>query len=501
MRSTFVSPAPDRNIGYPWFHYVVVSAAQAPYLAALWITGDFSAPRATFPFGLADPVRDLKVLTVIGRLVSVAMAAGIVAASFFFARAFWGQAAGLVAAILTMLSYPMFYYSRTGNLDVPAFFWSAVGLAIFARILTQGLTARRALGLGLFAGLAVATKDQAVLLFVPALAVLLVPRWTGISRGPYAWAPIATLVLAGLAAYVAAAGMLVDPARHIQHVQALLFDQRRVSVAAEYFPPAPATWAGTRQLLSGFGSGLAQMMGWPVLIASAMGFVLAVRASSVHWLWLLPFVTTFLLLVRVPGLVILRYLLPLTLFVDAFAAVALVRVSRSRPWAFRGLFVVLAGWRLAVGIDLSYAQWRETRDDASIWLRQHYREGDMIGHFGVTEVLPALESHMMSRRIVAREAGTEESDPGAAVLGYLRRERPRFVVVIPDWTGPQMEHSADCPPEAFRALLDGSAGYSLRAYFAPPALLFGRPARPPLDNPSVAPPVRIFERAHAAEPF
>jgi hypothetical protein len=57
-----------------------------------------------------------------------------------------------------------------------------------------------------------------------------------------------------------------------------------------------------------------------------------------------------------------------------------------------------------------------------------------------------------------------------------------------------MQHSADCPPEVYAALLDGSAGYALAAHFTPPTLMPKLLQHPRLDYPSVAPPVRIFVR-------
>lgn len=491
MRSTVIQVAPDRNYGYPWWHYFVVSAAQGPYLATLWLTGDLSTPSSTYPFGLREPVRSLEILTLIGRLVSVVMAAGIVVASFLFAQAFWGRTAGLVAAILTMVSYPMFYYSRTGNLDVPAFFWSAMGLTILARMMADGITMKRAAWLGLFAALGVATKDQAVLLFLPACFAPFVDRKHWNVDGGFPWRAFATLVLAGCAAYVAATGMLIDPNRHLTHVYSLFFDPGRVSRSAHYFQPVPSTWQGTMALVSDTVIGLAAWFTWPVLLAATAGAAIAIRATAWHGLWLVPFVTTFVLLVRLPGNAVLRYFLPLTLFIDAFAALSLVRLKASHPRAFGLMFALIVASRLVIGMDLTFAQWTDTRYAAGEWLLGQYRPGDRIEYFGVADTLPPLALTMVSRRI----AGAGEAGRGPAVLKYLLEEGPRFVLVIPDWTSRAgLERSADCPPDVYAALIDGSAGYTLAAHFPSPSLLRPPLSRPRLDTPSVAPPVRIFTR-------
>jgi len=494
MRSTFVSPAPDRNLGYPWWHYFVVSVAQAPYLAVLEFSGGLSQPSPVYPFGLSDPVKSLRVLTILGRLVSVAMGAGIVVAAFFFSRALWGDAAGVIAAVLTMLSYPMFYYSRTGNLDVPAFFWSALGFAVLARILTSGLTTRRAAWLGCFIALAAATKDQAAALFVPLVLVLVWPRFNHPKGRPYQVAPLVALLLAGLVAYVIGTGMFIDPHRHMQHVSAIFFNQGQVSDGAIYYPPAPRTWSGTARLLKDFGLGLAGMMSWPVLIVAAAGVVVAAREAKWQLIWLVPVASTFLFVMRVLGLVILRYLLPLTLIVDAFAALALIRVRRSHPLVSTVLLVVLVGWRLAVGADLSYAQIHDTRYDAAAWIRTHYRTGEVLEYFSGPDRLPAMDAEVVSRSIMGRPRVPGEPDRGPAILKYLSAEGPAYVLEMPDWTSRDADYSQDCPPEVYAALMDGSAGYRLVAYFPTPSLLPAGYRRPRLDYPTVAPPVRIFAR-------
>ncbi len=495
MRSTFVSTAPDRQIGYPWWHYFVAASAQVPYVAALVWSGDLSEPSPVYPFGLRDPVRSLRVLTVLGRLVSVLMAAGVVVATFFFARSLWGHTAGVVAGVLTMLSYPMNYYGRTGNMDVPAFFWSAVALAILARIFRDGLTTRRAIWLGVFTGLAGATKDQAVALFVPLSFMLLLPRFNHAPGRTYQLRPLAWGFAAGLLAYLAATGMLVDPNRHLRHLHAYLFDWGRVTSSFSYHPASPSGWRGTLELVGGFVNGLGAMMSWTVLACAVAGFVIAVRREKWHLAWLLPFATIFVLFIRVPGIVVVRYLLPLTLFVDTFAALALVSLKGSRRWAFGPVLAVLVVSRLVIVADLAYAQFHETRYAAADWVRTHVRPGDRIEYFGVTETLPALDRTVESRRVMGRQQWVGESGHGPAVLDYLIREGPEYLIVVPDWTSePGMVHSGDCPPDVFAALVDGRAGYALAASFEPVSILPARLRRPPLDNPSVAPPVRIFSR-------
>jgi hypothetical protein len=492
MQSTFIRRAPDRNIGYPWFHYFVVSAAQAPYVAKLIMTGDMATPAPAYPFGLRDPVRALQVLTIIGRLVSVVMGVGIVLASFHFGRLLSGDEAGRIAGVLTLVSYPMVYYSRTGNLDVPAFFWTALGFVALAAIVTQGVTTRRCVWLGISAALAIATKDQIVLLFIPLALAVALPRFQRGAPGGYRVRPLVGGPAAALGAYVLATGLLVDPGRHIDHVNALVFHQNRVTGFFEFFPPSPRNWQGHTALASKYVSGLAAMMSLPVLLTAVAGGFVLVRRSPWMAVWLVPILTTFLL-ARAMGVVVVRYLLPLTLVVDAFAAAAVValRHTRHARWAVP-LAVVLVLGRVLVAADLTYAEVEDTRQPAASWIRAHVSPGARVGYFGDPDVLPALDAQVTTVAIASRQSAGSR-DP-AAVLQTLTTARPDVLIVIPDWTSGALPHSALCPRPVYAALLTGSAGYRLSAEFETPMLLPSWFRRPPLDYPTVAPPVRIFVR-------
>jgi len=496
MRNTFVVSRPDRNYGYPWWHYFVVAVAQAPYLAYLKVSGELQTPSPEYPFGLRDPVQALRWLTLIGRMVSVLMGAGVVVAAYYFANILWGRLAGVVTASLTMLNYLMFYYSRTGNLDAPAFFWSGVGLAIFAKIMGAGLTVGRAAWLGVFAGLAMATKDQAVVIFLPLGCCLATPWFDQSLERSARWRPIVAGLAASVAAYAVGTGLIVDPQRHITHVHALLFDPQRLSGASAYWPPHPRTLAGTINLFGDYLRKLAEMASPPVLLTAGAGALLALRSEPRLLILLLPVPALFLILIWPTGIVVLRYLLPLALLISAFAAYALMEMRRSR---LRPLWVpslvILCGWQLLVGADLTYAQYHDSRYEAAAWLEREARGGARVEYFGAAETMPGLPANIISGPVAGRAQWVGEFGHGPAVLRYLSKEGPEYVAIIPDWTSrPGMERSADCPPEVYDALREGAIGYSQAAFFPTRSLLGGWRLRPPLDNPSVCPPVRIYAR-------
>ena len=501
MHHTFVRSKPDRNYGYPWWHYFVVAAVQAPYLVYLNFSGGLEASATEYPYGLKDPVRALQWLTLIGRLLSVLMGAGIVVAAYFFSSLLWGHLTGVIAAALTMVNYPMVYYARTGNLDVPSFFWISIGLVIFAQIFQKGLNVRRAAWLGVFAGLAMATKDQAAVIFLPLGLALLAKRFSWSPATGYRFRPLLFGLGASIITYLVGTGMLVDPQRHLTHVHHLFFNQDRVTLMPFYQPHHPRTWAGLVDLTAEYGHGLLLTMSLPVLIAAAGGVVLAVRRSLWYLIFVLPIAVQFLLLNLPTGVVVLRYFLPFALPITLFAAHAIVSLRRS---PLRAVWVpalaLVVGWNLLFAVDLSYAQFYDSRYAASEWLRTNAGPGERVEFFGVREKVPPLPAEIPSRRLAGRTEWARESGHGRYVLDYLAQDGPEYVLIIPDLTSRRgMEHSGDCPPEVYEALINGSAGYRLVAHFGAHSLLPERWQRPRLDSPSVSPPVRIFERTRIGQ--
>jgi 4-amino-4-deoxy-L-arabinose transferase-like glycosyltransferase len=496
MHSTFVVSKPDRNYAYPWWHYFVLASAQAPYLAWLKVSGGMSAPAPDYPFGLADPPAALAMLTLIGRFVSVLMGAVVVAAVYLLGCLLRCRLTGFVAGALTLLGYLTVYYSRTGNLDVPVACWTTIGVVIFAKILKHGLTARRAAWLGVFAALALATKDQAVVVFLPLGLALLAPALNRPPGEPWRIRPLVVGLLVSLGVYAVATGMPVDPDRHLTHVHKVLFEIDTMSTAHFYHDAWPRSVAGFAGLAGDYVGALSDTLALPVLVVALAGVVMAARSRPRWLVLLLPALTLFLMLYVPAGLVVKRYMLPLNLVLDAFAALALVRWRRAVPalgWA--ALLVLTLGWRGAVAADLTWAQHRETRYAAAEWFAANARPGDRVEHFGPSTKLPRLGPGVEVRRVGGREEWKGDFDAAALRHALQGADAPEFVVVIPDWTSPPgLQHSGDCPAEVFAALEDGSLGYRRAAWFPTRRLLPAPLRRPPLDNPSVGPPVRVYAR-------
>ena len=144
----------DRNFGYPLMYFFTVAGAYAPYLGYLWLTGQWTQISGVYPFGMADPVGTLKIMTYIAHFVTVLMGVGAVLAAYETGRVLKNKRAGIFTALFAMTSYPMFYYARSGNVDVPMLFFVALTVMMFAHCLVGGITPQRLAWLGAFGGFA-----------------------------------------------------------------------------------------------------------------------------------------------------------------------------------------------------------------------------------------------------------------------------------------------------------------------------------------------------------
>ena len=210
-----IEPKQDRNLGYPLMYSFMAATAYAPYLGYLRATGQWTDVSGEYPFGFKDPVGTLKALTYIAHLLTVLMGAGIVVLAFLGGTIIWDRRAGILAALFALLSYPMFYYSRTGNVDIPMLFFTALAFVLYALILKRGATNTRAAWLGAAIGFALATKEPCFAFFLPIPFVLLYSHWRNREPGQtlggwWLWKPVVIIAVVAFIALGVGSGLFVE---------------------------------------------------------------------------------------------------------------------------------------------------------------------------------------------------------------------------------------------------------------------------------------------------
>ncbi|MCC7162183.1 MAG: glycosyltransferase family 39 protein [Anaerolineae bacterium] len=502
------NPRPERNLGYPLLYSFVVGAAYAPYLGFLWLTGGMTRPGGEYPFGLADPVQSLQLLTWIAHGVTVLMASGTVAAAYLAGSTLWDRRTGVLSALFVMLSFPMFYYARTGNVDVPVLFFTAAALAVFARVLVHGLDVKRAVGLGIFVGCALATKEPSFASFLALPLIVLVVELRRASYkvnrlAPKFWQAAAASLVAAFLAFGIGSGLFVDPERYLAHL-AFAFGRGAEANAGQivWIEAFPHTLEGQIRLGSRIVQYLVDAMTFPGLVLAIVGIVLAARYKRITLFFLLPAVTYLAVLAGLAHTAQLRYLMPVAFTLSFFAAFSLAWWSRSNTRPVRVMAWLVAGgvlfYSFLIGVELTFAMINDSRYAAAVWLARETRPGDRVEYFGYSDHLPPLPLGVTtSPTISSVEAVRAPTSAGntisKTVEGWDAR-KPEYIILVPDFmSAPDAPYSGACPPEIYQGLMSSKYGYEMAAFFQTPRLFPWLPM-PQLDYPVVNPPIHIFVR-------
>lgn len=499
--------APDANLGYPMLHPYLVLGAYAPYVGYLFATGGLSSPTEAYPYGFRDPVTSLRMLSLLAHLLSVFLAAGVVLAAYEIGRTLWGERDGRLAALAVLLSYPMFYYARTSNVDVPVLFFAAWSLVGLSRMLALGLTPRRMTAFGVLAGCAVATKEPIAALYVGVPALLLVPHgdWSGYRRPGRLLALAAVGFLAAFMAYALGSGMVLDPERWKAHITFASTRTADVALGGVSFMQAyPRTLAGHWDLARETAGRLGDTLTPPGLVLALAGAWVAVRDRTRRAPWLLVTALTYLLVLFLAARAAqLRYVMPAAFVLALFAGHAAAQALSAGRAVVRtigaGLALTAAGIGAAWAVNLTHAMIRDARYDAGSWIAGVARPGDRVEYFGAFQKNPPLPASVESALAIEYLGSQRAAPRDEATVRRIREgwdtRRPRFIILTPDHTSrPGEPYPHSCPPAVFDALERGDWGY-VRALLAetPPLLPFI--GRPQLDYGAVNPPVRIYVAA------
>ena len=501
---------PDRpgNPGYPLMYAFMTTAASGPYLGALALTGGLTAPSSEYPFGLTDPVTSIAMLGLIAHIVTAFLAVLAVLAAWDAGRVALGTRAGVLSALLAMLAYPTVYYARTGNVDVPMLAFTAMAFAAFVRCVVLGTTVRRCIALGLAVGFALGTKEAALGAFIGMAAVLLLARRREMAResglGSWtAWRPLVWGLVTAVIALGAGSGFFIAPSRYIAHLEFLTGRLESLSAGDTLAVPTfPYTLAGHMAFARQLGLDLARIMTWPGLVIAAAGTLFLLARKRRLALLILPAVTYILWMFLTLRAAQLRYMLP-GAFLLVLAQAALIEAAWSARRRMLGVIasaaaLVVVGLLALRATDLTWSMLTDTRYEAGRWIAQRAVPGDRIDYFGASQKLPPIPAGVITETAVPYRGMYSPDDVSdeavARILERWAEVPPRFVLAVPDHTSrPGAPYSRSFPPQLFDAMLSGRTHWQPAVTFER-RRLFPWLRMPPLDYPTVSPPIRIFAR-------
>jgi len=399
--------------------------------------------------------------TFIARASNVVLAAATVVVAARTAAIFFGAGSAWIAALFTLLFQPMFYYGRTSNVDGPSLFWTAVVIWQAAHAIRFGLERRSAIIMAVAAACSIATKDSAYGAILP----------VGLIVAAYSWKKHSTLlIVAGfvsIVVYIFASGLAFDLKSWTMHVEFISKGNLR-HFGFHYGNKSPYVLVFWRTLVE-----VAANLGVPVLMAVAVGILLAVRRNRGLLIWLLPAAGVIVFSILPQRFVLYRFTIQ-TSYVLLFFAVYLIHhlIEWKRSIGIAAM-VCISSWSAVTAADFTWQMWNDTRYQAADWINTHAKPGDRIGYYGRNLKKPAyIAPHFIYER---------------GPLSLPAEKGPEYLVVMP-WFDYEQEHEYDLPEVTYQAMLNGLHGYKLVLDIRTPALFPAEPGR------FVNPPVRIFRR-------
>lgn len=443
---------------YPPAHFLLLDSLYRP-LNNLWqARGDLIVDPHTGEKTLREPQAPkvgLRIL--IARLASVAMAIaagiGLWAAS---RRLLHDRTAAFLAAAAFMIGADFAYFAHLDNVDVPSICWLAWSLFFYVRLL-QAHRLRDAALLGVFAALAVGTKDSVAGMF-PGMALVLFVNHILMQRrdpngrpslGGALWQPH---WLVGIATF----GLL------LLIINGAFVNFEGYAARLRYWLDPPPESLHAQQLRYGGVVGLlgatiwyaASAVGWPMLAAIVASTVYALlRLPRLAMICLVPPLGYFLIVLVPIDFVYARFLLAplalLSILVGA-AAAALLRTPHiahpTRAMAFAVILLPSLAYTAAVNLELL----TDSRYDCEAWFDEHVPRHASVGAFSLDDT-PILRPQYLPR---VHEMGYP-TYPVVMAREWFDRPQPEYLILTNYTYEDFDEHQRACLKE----LLDGSLGY------------------------------------------
>ena len=413
------------SLGYP----LTLLASFVPYLSILVLSGRLRHPVPTYPYGFANPEAALYMLTLSGRVLSVAMVVAVVALTYGIGRRLLGRSAALLGAWLVATAYPVIYYAHTTNLDAAYLFW--LTLALWATVVATETDRRWPyLTLGIAAAMAMATKEQgfALLSVLPLIIVVQVRRKLPAQGGPLrrwgaaAWNGRTRAGLVAALITIAIAENAITNPRGLVNRFLNLTGHQLPGVTARLTPLKFSLFKGSAkewQYISQLGRALESTFGLPLLLLVVAGVVYVGwwRRRAALYL-LLPAAAYYFVSLRTHELITLRYTLPLVVIGSLCAGAVALAVHAVMPRLGSVVIVGLCALSFARAVELDLLLQHDSRYQVEQWLKRHATAANTIETYQKAVYLPRLSG--FDHREVPLEQRTLEG---------IEQRRPDFIII------------------------------------------------------------------------
>ncbi|MGB9877909.1 MAG: ArnT family glycosyltransferase [bacterium] len=306
----------------------------------------------------------LSQMILIGRAASALMGAGTVLIVYQIAKHLYDEDVAKASALLLAIAPLHMLHSHYTAVDVPTTFFLSLSFLFSVLLLNKQKDSYFFLG-GLFAGLATATKYNAILVAVPLFYLLFKKGLT-----PKRLAYLSFGIIAGF--LIGCPGSLLNFPKFKND---FLYEMRHTRLGhGDLFVNTGPGWLYNLRTLF-------FTLGVPLFLAFLFGVIVALFKHTAGDSLILSFLIPYYLLISFSNVRFARYLIPLIPFVLILSARPFFPHRRNllrevAVLTFTLIFVYTSLLSLAYLSSLTRA---EPRDIAGNWLRQNLKKGDKVG--------------------------------------------------------------------------------------------------------------------------
>ena len=437
------------------------------------------------------------------RMVTALLGAATVSLVFLIARHIGGWKTGVLAALLLVFAPGHIQHSHFATVDVPATFFITLCLWLSTRAFAENAESKwigkQLLWAAFVAGLATATKYNAIIVLVAPLAA-----WLFLSRKKLVSFPVAPAIVG-----VAIIAFLIACPFSVLDFSTFWGDGKNTGVAYELLVHPRQ---GHGDVFTNTGNGWIYHLTFnapflltiPVLLAALLGIVSTLRSrKTIHFaaLVLLVWCAIYFLALGFSQVRFLRYLIPIAPVLCLFAACGVLALSRFGSMIKRAsgvLLLVITAWGAR---DVLYPFIAvDPRDQAAQWLAQNASTpatvGMMESPWFFSPPLSPLDSPPYRRLSESQLSQYSGGKYQFAVIGFdagqLQNRQPEYFILSElEWREKARLQHADY--QKFMAALKREYSLVQRFKNEPPFALPGR-AFVPHDFLYTNPEIRIYKR-------
>jgi 4-amino-4-deoxy-L-arabinose transferase-like glycosyltransferase len=380
---------------YPPLHFYVLSLFYLPvyFLNALKILTVPGLPMNTIFF-------------IIGRLISVFMGTFIVFMVYLCGCEIIDKKSALFASIITALTPPFLYYSKTSNVDIPYIFWFMIALYFFIRILKYHRTYDY-IFFSITAVFSICTKDQAygLLILIPFIIIYSYHRHNRAHGKPNNWVKslfnkktISALIL-GTSLFALIHNFIFNFQGFKKHLLLIIGPAKGERIFS-------GSILGFINMSIHTIKQLNFILGWPILIICILGFIYALtrkkKYSVTFWL-LAPGISYYLSFIFTIGKDTLRHLMPIYILMSFFGALGLSSFlfSSKKLKIIKYALVILLFVNSAVySLSVDVMMVSDSRYYVEHWMQENVKKDESILFAGYINFLPRNKGFINAQYIL-----------------------------------------------------------------------------------------------------